>query len=356
MNRWFRRVVSALVVALAVAVAGCSSLPPGPALTASEVPNATDPAIEARILALDPEKVSDADVREALAHGPTPRIVLMHGGVYPVHLAMESFAEFLVGMGYPLQRIRNGDGSLSLSPYASAARQAGEIAWYYEHEGGARPMMVGHSQGGIQAIKILQEFAGWLDDSLQVVDPATGEALKRTWIVDPLTGQERPVVGLSFAYVSVVGTGGWSLILPHHWAVAPRIREVPDNVDSFTGYRIGLDLFAMDGPGFAWLKTFSPVGHAEVRNVTLPAIYSHVLVPITAGLAEDPAARAWINAYAPKGEDAGDDPDAFAARNIVWAADVWWSIKKAWVLEAQRVIEARRRNFAAGGTPPPAHP
>ena len=36
-----------------------------------------------------------------------------------------------------------------------------------------------------------------------------------------------------------------------------------------------------------------------MRNVTLPAVYNHVVVPVTASLAEDPAVRDWINAYVP---------------------------------------------------------
>jgi len=31
------------------------------------------------------------------------------------------------------------------------------------------------------------------------------------------------------------------------------------------------------------------------------------------------------------------------AMNILWAADVWYSIKKHWVLELKRLIEAKRR-------------
>ena len=30
---------------------------------------------------------------------------------------------------------------------------------------------------------------------------------------------------------------------------------------------------------------------------------------------------------------------------MLWAADVWYSIKKHWVIEAQRLIKARRMAF-----------
>ena len=73
---------------------------------------------------------------------------------------MTSFSEFLVGMGYP--RAASAiprDGSYAFGYYVNSEEICGVIAWYYEHEG-LRPMIVGHSQGGIQAIKILYKLAG----------------------------------------------------------------------------------------------------------------------------------------------------------------------------------------------------
>jgi hypothetical protein len=83
-----------------------------------------------------------------------------------------------------------------------------------------------------------------------------------------------------------------------------------------------------------------------VRNVTLPAVYSHVFVPATSQLAESPAMRTWLNAFDPNNE-AGRAavPDA-AATNVMFAADVWHSIKKHWCLEAQQLIRARRAALA----------
>ncbi|HEX9278677.1 MAG TPA: hypothetical protein VGA51_20075 [Casimicrobiaceae bacterium] len=301
-----------------------------------------DASVEERILALDPEHISDRDVRSTLAAGPTPRIILLHGGVYPVHLLMESFSRFLTGMGYPEERIRDaGDGSLSRSPYESSDRQAGLIAWYYEREG-VRPILVGHSQGGIQVVKILHELAGSFGDRLRVFNPLSGEFEERTTIVDPLTGRERPIIGVSVACAAAVGTGGWALALPIHWMVLSRVRSIPDTVDEFTGYRIGIDFFAWDGPGLEGVKTFHAAGKANVRNVTLPAEYSHVFVPGTAQLAEDPAVRDWINAFDPNNAAASPPLPEHGVSNIMWAADVWHSIKRHWTLEAQRFIRARR--------------
>jgi hypothetical protein len=290
--------------------------------------------------------VSDADVRDVLARGPTPRIFNLHGGIYPVHLLMEDFSQFLIGMGYPEYKIRDlGDNALSRSPYESAEQQAGLVAWYYEREG-VRPFLIGHSQGGIQAVKILHVLNGDFDRELHPFNPLTQQFEPRTTIVDPLTGRERPVVGLSVAYVSAVGTGGWSLALPVHWMILSRIRDIPDTVDEFTGYRIGVDFFAWDAPGFEGVKTFHANGKANVRNVTLPAEYNHVFVPHTEQLVQEKATRDWINAFDPNAEGRWPPLPAGDTQNILWAADVWHSIKRHWVLEAQRYVRARHGTVA----------
>jgi hypothetical protein len=339
-----------LAAAMATALLGCATAPTEPPsedlrpVTAGSVLRSVriDTAVESRILALDPEHISDDDVRNALAKGPTPRIVGLHGGVYGVYLLMESFGRFLVGMGYPERMIRDpGDGAYSRSPYEDSAQQAGEIAWYYEHEG-VRPMLIGHSQGGIQVVKILHELAGTFGPERRVFNPLTRQFEDRTTIIDPLTGRERPVVGLSVASASVVGTGGWSLALPVHWKVVPMIRSIPDTVDEFTGYRIGLDLFAWDAPGLENVKTFHSEGKAIVRNVTLPAEYSHVFVPDTEQLASSAAMRAWINAFDPNNLAGLAPLPEGNANNLMWGADVWHSIKKHWCLEAQRLLRAPR--------------
>ena len=300
---------------------------------------AVDPVLEDRILALDPARISDADVRTVLAAGPTPRIISLHGGIYPVHLVMESFAQFLIGMGYPEAKIRHpGDGRLSHSPYEPSARIAGAVAWYYEREG-MMPMLVGHSQGGIQAVKTLYELDGAFGDRIQVWNPLTDSPEDRTSIVDPLTGRERPVVGLRVRYVSVVGAGGAALLLPNQWMMAGRLRTIPDSVEEFTGYALGLDMFAWDFSAGA--SDYQSNGAARVRNVRLPAGYSHVTVAATSHLARDKAMRDWLNAYRP-GEINGFPAGAASTENALWAADVWFNVKKHWALEAQQLIRAER--------------
>jgi len=158
-------------------------------------------------------------------------------------------------------------------------------------------------------------------------------------IVDPFTRRERPVVGLKVGYASVVGAGGAALLLPNQWSMMARLRTIPDTVDEFTGYSLGVDLIAWDLPGAG--ASYRPNGAAKVRNVELPAGYSHVMVAAAGPLAEDPAMREWINAYVP-GNVNGFPADAKSTDNALWAADVWYSVKKHWVLEAQKVVRAKR--------------
>jgi hypothetical protein len=346
----FRTPRYVLVLVLVLIGAGCATVPP-PASVPSGAPQTGSLAVlrgvaighvlEDRILALDPDHLSAADVA-TLASGPTPRLILLHGGIYPVHLAMESFGEFLVGMGYPESRIRDpATGEWSYSPYDSSERLAGLVAWSYEHDA-LRPMLVGHSQGGLHAVKIIKELAGQRAARIYTWNPLTQAPEDRTTITDPLTGNVRPVIGTSVAYASAVGAGGWALALPHQWENLDTLRKIPDNVDEFTGYFISVDLFALSFPGNPFDRRYEDSGKANVRNVLLPATYNHVTVPVTADLAKEAKVREWVNAFVPgKDMDASDLPGD-AALHVMWAADVWYSIKKHWCLEAQRLIRARR--------------
>ena len=301
---------------------------------------AIDSVLAQRILAINPEHVTDHDVRTILAVGPTPRLMLVHGGVYGTHLLMTSFGKFLVGMGYVDAKIRDpSDGEYSQTPFGSTERLAGELAWYYENDG-MRPMLIGHSQGGIQAVKVLYELDGAFAKQVAVWNPTTDTPEQRFTIVDPLTGAQRPVVGVSVAYASVVGAGGIALLSPFHWSMAPRLHLIPNTVEDFTGFNIGFDMIALTGPDSA---PYRHNGTAQVRNVSLPATYNHVFVPMTQALASDAKMRDWINAYVP-GADNGNPPgsDEGRAINAFWAADVWFSIKKHWALEAQRLIRVRQ--------------
>ena len=352
MNR-FPKFIVASFIALSLALAGCATQP------FEQVPAGVDPAmrwapdaaLQARLLALDPEHVSDRDVRETLVKGPTPRIMLLHGGVYPVHLVMESFGSFLTGMGYPEAQIRDpGNGDWSYSPYLQTSQLAGLVAWQYEHDG-LHPMLVGHSQGGLSAVRILKDLAGWGGD-LRVYNPLKGALEDRTTIVDPLAGRERPAVGVSVAYASAIGAGGLALVLPGWWESLDTLRKIPDTCDEFTGYFIEVDLIALSIPGNPLDRRYESIGKAQVHNVTLPAVYNHVVVPVTASLAEDASVREWLNAYAPNESVDTSMLPADAAGHALWAANEWYSIKKHWVLEAQRWVRARRAGAATESTKP----
>src|SRR6185437_12318099 len=147
---------------------------------------------------------------------------------------------FLIRMGYPERAVRDpGTHDTSHSPYESSIDLAGEIAWCYEHEG-VRPMMIGHSQGGMQLVKVLYELDGKFDDRIDVFNPLTQSAEDRTTIVDPLTGKTRPVIGLKLSYASAVGAGGVALLLPNQWGMATRLYDIPDTVVDFTGFALGV--------------------------------------------------------------------------------------------------------------------
>jgi hypothetical protein len=354
------------MAAVAVLAAGCATAPvpqqappqsPPQALSQDDAMErgavlrslTLDTALEERILALDPDHISDDDVRSTLAKGPTPRMFLLHGGIYPVHLIMKSFGVFLQRMGYPPDKVRDPvDGSYSQSPYGDSYRVTGEVAWYYEHDG-VRPMMIGHSQGGVQAIKVLYELEGAFGAQIAVWNPLVDARESRFTITDPLSGNTRPVVGLSVSYVSAVGAGGAALLLPNQWSMVKRARTIPSSVDDFTGYIIPGDLIAWTLAGATGVNQYLHDGTANVRNVTLPFTYNHITVPLTSALANDQRARDWINAYRPAGgdEETLSVPPDVRGDNIVWAADVWFSVKKHWCLEAQRLVRARRAAVAA---------
>ena len=293
-------------------------------------PQPIDRAVAARIAQLDCARVSGADVRETLAHARAPRIVLLRGSA--AFVTMEPFARFLIGMGYPADRLRDPhDGALSRSSFGDSATLAGELAFDYERSG-MEPMLIGHSQGGMLAIRTLYELAGAFHDALHVVDPATGEALPRTSIVDPRTHEERPVVGLHVAYAAALATGWLPRLVLGQWSMLPRLRRIPDTAREFAGFTIPHDPIA----GNVFGETpYAAIGAARVRSVVLPATYHHMTLPRTAHLAADPEIRAWIDAWSPESEP---PPPAGDLTNLVHAADIWHSIKRHWCMQARGLL------------------
>jgi hypothetical protein len=297
---------------------------------------------EDRILALAPERISEDQVRTVLALAPAPRIINLQGSVALVTMA--PFAEFLIAMGYPEARIRNPrDGALSYSSSVDSTHLAGSLAWYYEREG-MMPMLIGHSQGGMMAIKVLHELAGDFGHRVSVWDPLRDQAEARTSIVDPISGAERPVVGLKVPYAAAIATGMLPRLLLGQWDMIARLREIPDTVAEFSGYSLDWDLIAGN---LGHYEPYRAMGSAQVRNVTLPATASHIGLPLALPLALDPVTRAWISDYAPSRPQAPPSAPGVDLSNLVHAADIWYSVKKHWCLEAQKLIRAQLESSVA---------
>jgi hypothetical protein len=181
---------------------------------------------------------------------------------------------------------------------------------------------------------------------LPVWNPLTWKKESRCDFVDPLTGEKRPVAGLVLPYATVVGAGGLTRILPNQWEMTLTLHAVPDSVEEFTGFCKNGDPLGGDLLGFGSSNHYKPNGKAMVRNVWLPSGYGHVSVPATKHLLRSQQIRDWIDNYRPSEElvarpqvDQQFDSDS---SHIIWAADVWYSIKKHWVLELQRLIRAKR--------------
>lgn len=279
--------------------------------------------------ALDCDALAGVDAAVEMRALPAPRVLGLQGSV-PI-ITMEPFAEFLIGMGYPEASLRDPyDGSLTRSSYADSAALAGSLAWYYEHDA-MRPMLVGHSQGGMMVMRVLHELAGGFSDSLPVYDPTTRTALERTTFRDPYTGKERPVVGARVAYASAIATGALPRLLLGQWTMIPKLRKVPDSTVEFTGFAIAYDPIAGN---FGNPDPYVATGSSAVRNVVLPASYSHIGAPAMEHLARQPSTRAWIVAWQPgTTEPAPADADV---RNLELAADLWHSIRRHWCIEGQR--------------------
>ena len=302
------------------------------------------PHLEQKVLSLDPESLSDKQVSEILSRCSAPRILAIDGSI-PI-VSMESFSRFLICMGYPEASVRNPlTGSYSYSSYSSSKKMAGMIAWYYEKEG-MRPILVGQSQGGMLSIKILHEFAGTFHEKIAVWNPYTDQSEERHTIVDPLTGQERPVVGLKLGYASAIATGKLMRVMLGQWGMLSHLRRIPDSVEEFTGFHIPYDPISGTLFGVTERDYYAAVGSANVRNVILPLQSSHLSVPVTEDLAKDREAREWIDLYRVSGPRPEEAKEFYREkRNILLAADLWYSIRKHWCIELKRSILAKARTI-----------
>jgi hypothetical protein len=332
------------LLSLVVSSYGCSSSHHTyPKNTIADYPPVPDPSLNEKVLRLNPEYLTEKDVEEILSLFPAPRVINLNGSLPLV--TMDSFSRFLIAMGYPEKSVRNpGNGSYSYSSYRDSARFAGMVAWYYEKEG-MMPILIGHSQGGMKVIKILHELAGAFHKNLPVWNPLSGDTENRHTIIDPLTGNEQDVTGLKLRYASSIGAGRFMRFILGQWNMLGRLRQVPDSVEEFTGFYIKYDLIGSDLLGFGKANQYYPLGSASVRNVRLPASYSHITVPLTEHLAQSIETRRWINEYSPATEEP-ESPDGLHGdiRNILLAAEIWYNIKKYWCIELQKLIQAQKKN------------
>ncbi len=335
-----RAILAPQLTLAALAIAAIAASTPLGAEDAAAVPPFSPEPIDAtvadRVLALNPERISAADVRDLLARTPAPRIINFQGSLAPA--TMQPFAEYLIAMGYPEAKLRNpADGSLSWSSFGESAELAGALAWYYEREG-VVPMIIGHSQGGMLVIKILHDLAGTSGDKITVWNPQTRRSEQRDWIVDPWSGRQRPVIGLKVPYAAALATGRLPRLLLGQWSVLATLRDIPDSVEEFSGFSIDWDPIAASVPGF---DPYRAAGSARVRNIALSAATSHIGMPLALELARNPLTRAWIENYSP-GEPTPVPAVNIDVANMVHSADIWFSVKKHWCIEAQRYIRAAR--------------
>jgi hypothetical protein len=188
-------------------------------------------------------------------------------------------------------------------------------------------------------VRVLHELAGDFGHAIVVWNPIRDEAEDRSWIVDPISDTKRPVLGLKVPYGAAIATGSLMRVLLGQWDMLPRLHQIPDTVVDFTAYSLEWDLIAGN---FGHAEPYRAIGSAHVRNVVLPRSADHIRLPFTKDLALDPATRAWINDYTPSRPEPPPPDTRIDVSNLLHAADIWYSVKRHWCIEAQRLILARR--------------
>ena len=356
MNRWVQTGFGAALLACWLAISGCSTNPSRPAGTPlAESAPATPcracqiaPDLRQRILDLDPDRVTGAQVRGILARAPAPQIIAIHGGILPIKAGMNSLAEFLVAMGYPESSLRNpATGDVAYGYYFDSDRLAGAVAWYTERDG-LRPMLVGHSQGGIQVMRVLHKLAGEYPAPLRVWNPETQKTEPRSTIWDPVTRERLPIDRVQVCYAAVAAAGGAARFLPNEWDMNRRLRKVPNSVIDFTGFHKEFDPWGGDYLGYGSANEYQATGTARVENIRLPSSGAHWTIPYAGALLENPEALERIQNYrSAPGPDFEDNEEP--STREAFATVVWYEVKRHWVLELQRLLRAHAASDAEAG-------
>ncbi len=334
-----RTFLSMALTSAVIVLAGCASSSVIQKKTDIRARPSIDSLLAEKISGLDDRQITESDIRDILSRAPAPRIINLNGSIPLV--TMDSFSKFLIGMGYPEEQVCNPlNGDFSYSSFMSSEKLAGYIAWYYEKDG-MMPLLIGHSQGGMLVIRTLHELSGAFHERLRVWNPLTGEPEDRYSIIDPLTGREREVRDLKVGYASAVATGKTMRLILGQWDMLRRLREIPDSVEEFVGFRLTADLIGGDMLSPDKAGRYHPLGSAIVRNVKLPARYGHLTVPLVQDFAADNAAREWLNRYLPGTEELLSQDEPFEdGRNMLFAAEQWFYIKKYWSKELQRLVRS----------------
>jgi hypothetical protein len=140
------------------------------------------------------------------------------------------------------------------------------------------------------------------------------------------------VIGLTVSYAAALATGWLPRLVLGQWDMLSRLRTIPDTAVEFTGFILPHDPIAGNLLGD---RPYEPAGRAQVRTVWLPDSYHHVTLPRVEHLAADPAIRAYIDAWRPDRAVAQPPGDT---SNLVHATDIWYSVKRHWCLQAQRLL------------------
>jgi hypothetical protein len=329
-----------MFVTAAVVVIGMSGSPVGAAPASLNVTPAVDAASEDRILALNPEQISAAEVRDVLSRATAPRIINLQGSL--AWITMQPFAEYLVAMGVPEERLRNpANGTLSYSSFADSERLAGTLAWYYENEG-MMPMLIGHSQGGMLAIRCCMSWSA-LSRIDRRAEPRHRRIRSPHSITDPSDGRVRPVSASKYPLRPRSLRANCRVCCWDSGRCSANCGD-SDSVEEFTGFTILWDPIAGTFPEAS--PTMRPVpprcamwiagGHESYRTADAKELATHANTRM-----DRPVSTGRTDAAGRGGRRPG---------NLVVAADIWYSVKKHWCLEAQRVI--RQRRVVAAGNPP----
>lgn len=302
-----------------------------------------------KILSLDPNNITDADVRETLSKGPAPWILAL-APLPPWSEEFVATARFFVDMGYPVDRI----GDPRMNQYKIFWREKSEViagmaAWLYENDG-MNPILVGWSGGGIMTVVVLHELHNTTGKSqVRVINARTGKAENRSWVKDPYTKRRRPISSLRFSFAASLAAGGLGRVVQDEvWAIVKGLHLIPDSVEEFVGFHspedtLGTDAVFTSPEELISANTFRPIGKAKVRSIIGDRSYEHFNVVHCEKLSDNSKGRNWVSTFRPNPgyklhnfQNTNKYSWVSGKRNI-WCGEVWYGIKKHWALQAQRV-------------------